>query len=382
MERKEAIKYVKTHLLDEKHNIEALITLIPELKESEEEEIRKEIIQYIKDLNKTGNLTSEYSTDWIDWLETQDRQMVAKGERKNLALSLMDYLDNNRVEGCMDLSSMECEDLENAVVNSDWGKVYHYMRKKLEKQDKRNSNYIHITQEIIDYINKHKAKFENDNPKLGDVWRVKEIHTRPGNPIVELENDKGAWMNLPLHVVDIDFITSNPSSDWKPTDNVKPKIKVGDWVVQRDLSDFYSGDKFAQITNIDDEGNYWLDCGTWITGREIRLWTIYDAKDGDVLVSPYQRGIEDKEEIFIFKCIGNRGYIDNCIEYYCNVNEGEFYVNKTSYMDTTSSPLYPATHEQREFLFKKMKKAGYKWDYEKKQILRIDNSRNTIEKQS
>ena len=72
MDRKEAIKYVKTHLLDEKYNIEALTTLIPELKESEDEGIRKEIIQYIKDLNKTGNLTSEYSTGWIAWIEKQN----------------------------------------------------------------------------------------------------------------------------------------------------------------------------------------------------------------------------------------------------------------------------------------------------------------------
>lgn len=53
-----------------------------------------------------------------------DEQTIAKAERKNLALSLMDYLDDNRVEGCMDLSSMECEDLENAVVNSDWGRLF------------------------------------------------------------------------------------------------------------------------------------------------------------------------------------------------------------------------------------------------------------------
>lgn len=146
------------------------------------------------------------------------------------------------------------------------------------------------------------------------------------------------------------------------------------------MSDFYGGKKFAQITNIDDEELYWLDCRTWITGREIRLWTIHDAKDGDVLVSPRQIGCEKEEDIFIFKCIGNRDYVYDCIEYYCNIDEGDFFVNKTSYMGTISSPLYPATHEQREFLFKKMKEAGYKWDNEKKQILRIDNSINTIEK--
>lgn len=379
MERKEAIKYVKTHLLDEKCNIEALTTLIPELKESDDKKIKKCIIDTLKGyhhLISTGGVTKK---DMIAWLETQDSQTIAQGERKNLALSLMDYLDNNRVEGCMDLSSMECEDLENAVVNSDWDKVYRYMRKKLEKQDKQNSNYyIHITQGIIDYINKHKVNFTKiDIPKLGDIWKI-----YPGYRSVALENDKGDWIfNLPLHVVDLDSITSDPSSDWKPTDKVEPKFRVGDWVVQRDLSDFYNGDKFAQITNIDDEGNYWLDCRTWVTGREIRLWTIHDAKNGDVLVSPYQiGGVEDKEDIFIFKCIGNRGYIDNCIEYYCNVDEGEFFVNKTSYMGTTSYPLYPATEEQRDLLFAKMKKAGYEWDDEKKQILRIDNSRNTIEK--
>lgn len=196
MERKEAMEVVKNHMPHSSFKIlrEALETLIPELKGTEEERderIREEIIQYIKDLNKTGNLESKYSTDWIAWLETQDRQMVARGERKNLALSLMDYLDNNRVEGCMDLSSMECEDLENAVVNSDWGKVYRYMRKKLEKQDKQNSNYyIHITQKIIDYINKHKVSFTHtDIPKLGDIWKI-----YPGNRSVGLENDKGEYI--------------------------------------------------------------------------------------------------------------------------------------------------------------------------------------------
>lgn len=72
---------------------------------------------------------------------------------------------------------------------------------EIKKQRKQNPNRIHITQNIIDYINKHKAKFECDIPKLGDIWNVKEIHKYPGNPIVGLENSEGAWLNLPLHVV-------------------------------------------------------------------------------------------------------------------------------------------------------------------------------------
>ena len=36
-------------------------------------------------------------------------------------------------EGKMCLSNMECKDIENAVSNADWMKIYRYMQKKLEK---------------------------------------------------------------------------------------------------------------------------------------------------------------------------------------------------------------------------------------------------------
>ena len=238
-----------------------------------------------------------------------NRQMIAKGERKNIALSIINYLDDNRVEGYMDLSSMECEDIEDACVNSKWTKLYNYMKKKLEKQDTPKD-------------------YNSIDPHFG-----------------------------------------------KPIDNIKPKFKVGDYVVGEYVSGY--------ISEVMDDC-YLLDGQGFSIDKQdaYHLWTIHDAKDGDVLVSPRQIGCEKEEDIFIFKCIGNRDYVDNCIEYYCNIDEGEFFVNKTSYMGTISSPLYPATHEQREFLFKKMKEAGYKWDSQKKQILRIDNSINTIEKQS
>ncbi len=50
---------------------ENLEYIFPELAESEDERIRKEIIQYIKDLNKSGYL---YDEEWIAWLEKQGKQ--------------------------------------------------------------------------------------------------------------------------------------------------------------------------------------------------------------------------------------------------------------------------------------------------------------------
>lgn len=87
-------------------------------------------------------------------------------------------------------------------------KLFKNMLAWLEKQGECNSNCVHITQTIIDYINKNKEKFENDIPNPGDVWNVRKICTYPGvnngKPVVEIENDKGAWMRLPLHVVDVE----------------------------------------------------------------------------------------------------------------------------------------------------------------------------------
>ena len=37
-----------------------------------------------------------------------------------------------------------------------------------------------------------------------------------------------------------------------------------------------------------------------------------------------------------------------------------------------SKEIYPATKEQRELLFKKMKEAGYEWDSDKKELRKID----------
>lgn len=64
---------------------------------------------------------------------------IAKSIGKSLTLSLINYLDNNRYDGAMNMSSVECEDLENSILDSDWGKVYRYMKKKLEKQGEQKS---------------------------------------------------------------------------------------------------------------------------------------------------------------------------------------------------------------------------------------------------
>ena len=72
--------------------------------------------------------------DYANWLEKQvpvDEEKVLIGARKDVALSIMNFIDKNTLGMC--LSNMECADLEDAVVNSDWLRLYRHMKKKLEK---------------------------------------------------------------------------------------------------------------------------------------------------------------------------------------------------------------------------------------------------------
>ena len=114
--------------------VEDLENTFPELKENEDERIRGAIIDFLK-LPHTQFVGKRDYKKWIAWLEKQkiiDVQSLRSGLLRDMAMSLVIFLDENTLG--MDMSSMECEDIESAVINSDWLKIYTYMKKKLEKQ--------------------------------------------------------------------------------------------------------------------------------------------------------------------------------------------------------------------------------------------------------
>ena len=157
----------------------------------------------------------------------------------------------------------------------------------------------------------------------------------------------------------------------KPTDKVEPKFKVGDWVL-------YSGDHYEgvrHITKIDENGYYiernGLPHGIIPFEHEIcmTLWTIQDAKDGDVLA-------ESKNDVILmFRGIGNTEW-DDVIDYHCYYDcyRKDFIVQEdVKYWGTiANNHLKPASKEQRNILFQKMKEEGYEWDAEKKELKKID----------
>jgi hypothetical protein len=144
----------------------------------------------------------------------------------------------------------------------------------------------------------------------------------------------------------------------KPDDTVEPKFKVGDWVIA-------GKDKAKQVTNVElivaDEYGYTLEDETYFTGSwadSYRLWTIQDAKAGNILVDCYNNVCIFKNgDNDIWQSLGYLGSYSN--EFVCN----GFH---------SSCSCHPATKEQRDLLFQKMNEAGYEWDDEKKELIKIE----------
>lgn len=91
-------------------------------------------------------------------------------------------------------------------------------------------------------------------------------------------------------------------------------------------------------------------------------------KDGDVLF----HSDSASNGIFIFKEILQRGSIQKVICYCDYDSEDGFYLGENHTCCWTDSKiLRPATKEQRDLLFQKMKEAGYKWNPETKTLEKL-----------
>ena len=146
----------------------------------------------------------------------------------------------------------------------------------------------------------------------------------------------------------------------KPTDNVEPKFKVGDWITNNcavwciesihDRLYDLKGSNGCTLKNIEPK-----------LEDKFHLWAIQDAKDGDILfdIQPFIfKKIDSLQHSYAY--CGIDGFSDFRIE-----SEGEW---------TWSQNIKPATKEQRDILFQKMKEAGYEWDDEKKELRKIEHN--------
>ena len=149
-------------------------------------------------------------------------------------------------------------------------------------------------------------------------------------------------------------------------DKVEPKFNVGDWVVNK-LGNIWHIDSFDaknyQVTTNKGEHNYFP---INIQDR-MHLWTIQDAKPGDVLYHKADNGIE---YIVMNKGLNENNNVDSYFRY-SSING--FGTDIPSVLSAKCDSITPATKEQRDLLFSKMKKDGYEWDAEKKELKKIED---------
>lgn len=97
--------------------------------------------------------------------------------------------------------------------------------------------------------------------------------------------------------------------------------------------------------------------------EDYHLWRIEDAQDGDVIATP-------NDNIFIFKRINSNGQIWD----YCGIYNGTFYPESGSpngeITPECCKDYKPATLEQCNLLWQKMREKGYKWNSRTKEVVK------------
>ena len=157
---------------------------------------------------------------------------------------------------------------------------------------------------------------------------------------------------------------SKKQGEQKPADKFEPKFKVGDWVICKNGSH-----RVFQVIKRSWPNAEYLDekgAGGFLNvttlDKQYRPWTIQDAKAGDLLADDYGIYIFDR----FFEYDEKSFYCMGAYQHSQKVYENEHML--------CSIEVHPATKEQRDLLFQKMKEAGYEWDADKKEAKKIEQN--------
>lgn len=283
---------------EDKHLKATLERIFPELKESEDERIRKELTEFLRKASG-GFLDSTIQCKtfgkWYTWIKKKGQAFTKKD------------VDDAYLKGVTDAKN------------------------EIEKQYEAN---YQIRKDIATFLFNYK----------GDI------------------KDRAKWMNY----LGIKVSFAKNQSEQKPIDKVGPQFKDGYWITNGDYTwKVISVDKF-DYTLQNQWGEYIEDTIDYVN-KAFHLWTIQDAKEGDVLF----HSDSASSGIFIFKEILQRGTIQKIICYCDYDSEDGFCLGENHTCCWADSKiLHPATKEQRDLLFQKMKEAGCEWDAEKKELIK------------
>lgn len=254
------------------------------------------------------------------------------------------------------------------------------IRKSIIEFVKQNKSFHYLLgvskEDAIAWLEKQAEQKPAD--KVEPKFKVGDIVKHKDNPyltyILKRFTDDGDYE---FHAIGKDgnegcthFAAVKCQDDWelveqKPTDKVEPKFHKGDWIVHHGTENIYQ-----VVAVIDNQyqlkygDNYAIqNCAD--VDRCARLWDITkDAKDGDVIFTSSTAS----HETFIFKNIDERGNV-KC--YFAYDSEDGFREGKYHFIGSAIN-CKPATKEQYDTLMKAMADAGYTFDFDKKELKKIE----------
>lgn len=261
------------------------------------------------------------------------------------------------------------------------------IRKAIISILKGETRYVSIedTNKYVTWLEKQGEELSaNVEPKfnVGDTmrtWRETANGYTDGMPVVvSIDNEYYHCTNESIAIKDQDNYEF-PPINVKQKHNDNAKFKLGDWIINQEGKCY----QIKSIYNVDD--GYYIatdkdgeDCKICfgIANEYYNIWTIQDAKPGDVLAINWHECGNSWEKIIIFVKYHNNGikklgYSMPCVEGYGNTfKNGKLAFEDEEipyYSKTWTANLHPTTKEQRDLLFQTMKEAGYEWDSEKKE---------------
>ena len=319
-------------------------------------------------------IVNEYNS----WLEKQGEQKVTTvdfnakdwyvskvdGKIHNIYHSV-DKAEGNDVVKCL-INGMKFyyEDNEEAT----WGTEKFSMKVKdilswLEKQSGIDTCPLECSTNTV--MTDSKKNQVEPKFKVGDIikFKTKDGYSEPWQ-IIQVDMLDKKYRLKDGYVLHFSEEDAYELVEQKAADKVEPKFKVGDWVVFNNRHDsIYQVEKIESYSYILRHISGDSLSFSFSLEDMIREWTIQDAKDGDVLV--YRNSAT--EIIMLFKS----WLLDKEVAYtHFHIFDNEYRVNGSC---DCGNGAHPATKEQRDLLFQKMKEEGYEWNAEKKGFLAWGN---------
>lgn len=274
--------------------------------------------------------------------ESEDDRMVRK------IVAALSYYRN---EGCM--SQTECDECKLWLKKQG---EHSNFRNKILIGDRvtRNEDGMLVNLSQLDRVaKKHNITgigSKNAQGKLGEM--IKNL-----KPAIEMKSPEES---LGISSKEYNEIVNECLyGEQKPADKAELKFHEGDWITNSKLL-------VGQITSFDGEYYRYMCDGLEqplhiSNAHKWHLWTIKDAKDGDVLADNYG--------IYIFNCFDSLDDKLFICKYAYNYSRKVFEVGE---MLCSKTDVYPATKEQRDTLMKAMADAGYTFNFEKKELKKIE----------